>query len=351
MKIQVIFGYKTKANYFKRAYMGKTKNAKNMDPVDQNLTTTGNFDDTAATEWTKNTDNDYLVRATALDGAVQAIAVRHTSTCREMTEIHSLSPIVAAALGRLCGGLMLMSVDLKSDEATVSATIKSDGPLKGMFAVCSADAMVKGYVVNPAVETTYKENGKLDVGGVVGKGTLTIIKDTGTGSPYIGQVELVSGEIAEDLAAYYLFSEQIPTVMSLGVRMNREGITHAGGLMIRLLPDAGEDIITYIEQRATGFPEISWLYEEGFTPHQVLDLFLGDYNIIYHDVKNCGYKCTCSEERMSANLITLGKEELTNLATDPKGIELECHFCNKKYNFTSDRVKQLMEGLDKKRVN
>ncbi len=328
--------------------MNKSKNIDNIDSGEHGAAKQGASEETFSPEWMKDPNNDYLVRATALDGAVQAVAVRHTNTCRDMTDIHSLSPIAAAALGRLCGGLQLMSVDLKSDDSTVSATVKSDGPLKGMFAVCTSDAMVKGYVLSPAVETSYKESGKLDVGGMVGKGTLTIIKDTDLKNPYIGQVELVSGEIAEDLAAYFLYSEQIPTVMSLGVRMNRDGITHAGGMMIRLLPDAGDDILTYIEQRAIGFPDISWLYEEGFTPHEVLDLFLGDHNIEYHSIKKCGYKCTCSEERMSANLITLGREELENLASDLNGIELECHFCNKKYHFSNERVKELLDNLDKK---
>lgn len=328
--------------------------SKNINNPESNGTGTGNLknpEETYSKEWMKDPENDYLVRATALDGAVQAVAVRHTNTCREMTAVHSLSPIAAAALGRLSGGLLLMSVDLKDEDSTVSATIKSDGPLKGLFAVCTSDAMVKGYVLNPVVETTYKENGKLDVGSAVGNGTLTIIKETDMKNPYIGQVELMSGEIAEDLAAYFLYSEQIPTVISLGVRMNRDGITHAGGLMIRLLPDAGEDILSYIEQRAAGFPEISWLYEEGFTPHEVLDLFLGDHNIEYYNIKKCGYRCTCSEERMTSNLITLGIEELKDLSTDPDGIELDCHFCNKKYHFSNERIKELLNSLDKTSKN
>ena len=292
-------------------------------------------------------NEDYMIRATALDGAVSAIAIRHTNACRDMTEIHSLSPIVAAAFGRLCGGVMMMSQDLKSDDATVSTTISCDGPIGEMFAISSSDGMVRGYVKNPTVETVYKNEGKLDVGAAVGKGSLTVIKDMKMKEPYIGRVELISGEIAEDLAAYYLFSEQIPTVVSLGVKMDREGITHAGGLMIRLLPDASEDVISYIEKRALGFPEISWLLEEGFDPHQVIDLFLGDPEIKYYEKIPCGYRCNCSEEKMERNLITLGAEELKELSDDINGIELECHFCNSKYQFSQEKILSLIENIKK----
>lgn len=288
---------------------------------------------------------DYKIKATALDGAVSAIALRHTETCREMTSIHSLSPIPSAALGRLCGGLIMMSSDLKKDDATISATVKGDGVLKGMVAVCTADGKVRGYVGNPRVETVYREDGKLDIGSCVGEGELIVIKDNRIKEPYIGRVKLVSGEIAQDLAAYYLYSEQIPTVMGLGVKMDKNGVTHAGGFMVRLLPDAGEDVLSYIEQRAKGFPEVTWLLEEGFSPGQILDLLLGDPDIKYYDEQPCGYECTCSKGRMRTNLITLGKRELGEMSKDPSGAQLECHFCNTKYLFTQEEIKGIYKSV------
>lgn len=287
------------------------------------------------------TKKDHKIRATALDGAVSAIALRHTYTCREMTRLHSLSPIASAALGRLCGGLIMMASDLKKEDATISATVKGDGALKGMVGVCTADAKVRGYVGNPRVETVYKENNKLDVGACVGEGELIVIKDNRVKEPYVGRVKLVSGEIAQDLAAYYLYSEQIPTVMGLGVKMDKKGVTHAGGFMVRLLPDAGEDVLSYIEQRALGFPEVTWLLEEGFSPGQILDLLLGDPDIKYYDTQPCGYECTCSKERMRTNLLTLGKKELKDMGRDPAGAHLECHFCNSKYIFTQEEIKEI----------
>lgn len=290
--------------------------------------------------------SDILVRASAFNGKVSAVSLRHTLTCRELTRIHDLSPIASTALGRLCGGALLMSADLKTEESKLSITIRSDGDLGGMVAACSCDSMVRGYVSNPKAATIYKPDGKLDVGRSVGKGTITVIRDLGLKEPYSGHIELISGEIAEDLAAYFLLSEQIPTVMSLGVKLDKNGISCAGGLMVRLLPDAGEDILSYIEKRASGFPDVTWLYEEGFTPHQIIDLFMGDPDIKYLDEKVCGYKCTCSRDRMSANLITLGKEELLDLSLNPEGVNLECHFCNTNYHFTGKNLLDMILKLN-----
>ncbi len=283
---------------------------------------------------------DYIVRATALGHSVRAIAIRSTKTCQEMTRIHGLSPIASAALGRLCTGLLMMSQELKNEKGSIHAAIHCDGPLKGLTAVCTPDANVRGFVIEPVVETRYKSPGKLDVGSSVGQGDLTVIKDLGFGEPYVGQVELISGEIAEDLAAYFFLSEQIPSVVSLGVKMNQQGVTHAGGLIVQLLPDAGEDITKYIEERALGFPEISWLYEEGFTPEQVIDLFFGDPDVEYYEPCECGYQCNCSEERMIRNLLAIGSCDLLELAQDPDGITLECHFCNQKYHFIQEQVRE-----------
>ncbi|MHB8962603.1 MAG: Hsp33 family molecular chaperone HslO [Saccharofermentanales bacterium] len=288
---------------------------------------------------------DYIVQATALGGMVQAVSVRSTRTCRELAQIHSLSPVSAAALGRVCSALFIMSRDLKGNEGSVSAAVRCDGEIGGIFAICTSDAKVRGYVSNPLAETFYKSEGKLDVGHAVGSGTLTVVKDLGLKEPYSGQIELVSGEIAEDFASYYMLSEQIPSVISLGVGMSRDGITSAGGLMIRILPDAGEDIIRYLERRAAGFPQISWLLEEGFTPEQIIDLFLGDPEIQYYDRTPCRQECTCSRDRMLRNLITLGHDELESLLDDPADLELNCHFCNSTYRFSNSDLKKIIGDM------
>lgn len=290
-------------------------------------------------------DNDYIVQATALDGAVQAIAVRSTETCRELVRIHSLSPVSAAALGRVCSALLIMSRDLKSREGSVCATIRCDGVIGGICAVCTSDAKVRGYVSNPLAETFYKGPGKLDVGKAVGQGTLTVIKDIGLKESYSGKIELVSGEIAEDFAAYYLLSEQIPSIISLGVGMTCDGVTGAGGLMIRVLPDAGEDIIRYLEERAAGFPQISWLVEEHFTPEQMIDLFLGDPNVRFYDRTPCGHGCSCSRERMLGNLMTLGRAELARMLEEAQDTELCCHFCGSRYRFTRCDLQEIISRL------
>lgn len=287
-------------------------------------------------------DPDYIVRATALGGQVRAFACRTTGTCREAVRIHGLSPLAAAALGRLMSGVLMMTQDLDQPGDSLTAVIRCEGPLQGMTVIGEQNAAVRGSVLQPIVETVYQQPGKLAVGAAIGKGTLTIIRDLRLREPYTGRVQLVSGEIAEDLAHYFAVSEQVPSLISLGVKMDQNGITCAGGLMVQLMPDAEEDTIGYLEKRAAGFPEVSRLLEEGFSPHQLLDLLLGDPEICYHAVTPCAYACTCSRERMERNLIALGRTELVQLADDPAGIQLVCHFCNQNYVFSQPAVRELI---------
>lgn len=291
---------------------------------------------------TQDPGGDYLVRSTALNGMVRAVAVRSTGICSEARDIHGLSPVAAAALGRLLTGVLLLTPDLEKKDDSITAIIRSDGPIEGMTVIGQSFGRVRGTIRQPIVPTTYSRPGKLDVGIAVGAGQLTIIRDLGLKEPYIGQVDLVSGEIAEDLTSYLALSEQIPTAISLGVRLEQSGVTHAGGFLVQMLPDAGDDVADHLEQRVAGFPEVSYLMEEGFSPHQILDLLLGDPDIQYHDVTPCSYYCPCSRERMEKNLITLGHEELINLSEDPDGIKLECHFCSRTYAFTQAEVQSLI---------
>ena len=284
---------------------------------------------------------DYIVRATAYDGQVRALAIRSTSLCREVLAIHKTSPVATAALGRFLSGSLLLADNLKSEQDTQTTIIRCDGPLQGMTAVCDATGNIRGYCNEPVVENTFHYPGKLNVGAAVGKGILTVIRDLGLKEPYVGSVQLVSGEIAEDFTYYLAASEQTPSIMSLGVLLDKDGVTQAGGFLVQLLPGAAEDLIDRMEKRAEGgFPDVTFLMNEGMNPEQILDMFLGDPEIDYLTATQVQYSCTCSRDRMERNLLTLGKMQLDELSEDPKGISLECHFCDKIYSF--DR-KSLLE--------
>ena len=286
--------------------------------------------------------NDHIIRATALNGRVRAFACRTTQTCQDAARIHGLSPIAAAALGRLMSGVLMLTQDLSEPGDSITAIVRCEGALEGMTVIGEQNATVRGTVLQPVVETSYHRPGKLDVSSAVGKGTLTVVRDMHLKEPYVGRVELVSGEIAEDIVQYLVISEQIPTIMALGVKMDKDGITHAGGLMVQLLPGAEEHVIAYLEERAAGFPEMTWLMDEGMTPAQIMDLFLGDSDIQYHATTPCGYSCPCSRDRMERNLIALGHDELAHLAAEPDGIELVCHFCGTHYHFDKQAVENLL---------
>ncbi|MDD2533990.1 MAG: Hsp33 family molecular chaperone HslO [Eubacteriales bacterium] len=294
---------------------------------------------------THNSD-DVVIGALALGGQVRAYASRTTQLCAHAQTIHQLSPMAAVALGRLMTGVLLMADQgLKSEPDTITAIIHGDGPLQGMTVVGTGHQTVRGYCYQPVVETINKRPGKLDIAAAVGQGTLTIIKDLNLKEPYMGKVELISGEIAEDLTYYLASSEQTPTAVSLGVLVEASGVTQAGGFMVQLLPDAKPETVDYLEQRLAGFPEVTHLMQEGFSPSQILDLLLGDPHIQFYNPKPLTYACTCSRERMEKNLIALGTHELTELANDPKGINLECHFCNTHYAFAQGDVQKLLTEL------
>lgn len=292
-----------------------------------------------------NADTDYIVRATAYGGQVRALAIRSTVLCNRALQIHGTSPVATAALGRFLTGSLMLAENLKSREDTQTTNIRCKGPIHGMTAVCDSFGTVRGYVNVPAVENTFHYPGKLDVGAAVGTGILTVIRDLGLKEPYIGSAELVSGEIAEDFTYYLAVSEQTPSVMSLGVLLGEEKVLHAGGFLVQLLPGAGEDVIGKLEERANGgFPDVTFLLEQGFNPEKILDLFLGDPDIVYLNASEVRYQCNCSRDRMERNLITLGAKQLEELSEDKEGITLECHFCEKKYSFSQADLRKLLEN-------
>ncbi|MBR5039537.1 MAG: Hsp33 family molecular chaperone HslO [Clostridiales bacterium] len=289
-------------------------------------------------------DSDYIVTATALSGKVRALAIRSTNLVKEALRIHNTSPVATAALGRFLTGTLFLADTLKGEGDSLTTNIRSDGPLQGMTAVADSHGNVRGYCLEPVVETTYHRPGKLNVGAAVGNGKLTVVKDFGLKEPYVGQVELVSGEIAEDFTYYLASSEQTPSIVSLGVGIDANGVTCAGGFMVQLLPGADEETISYLENRVSGgFPDVTFLLNEGMNPEKILDMFLGDKDICFLEGRKVAYKCNCSRDRMERNLMAIGKKDLTELSEDPNGIDLECHFCDQKYHFSQEDVLGMLE--------
>lgn len=282
---------------------------------------------------------DHIVRAEGLGGLVKCLCVSTKTVCETARVMHQMSPAATAALGRFMTGSLLISESMKNEKDTQTTIIRGDGPMEGMTCVADFGFKVRAYPVEPVIPTEYHKPGKINVGAAVGKGSLTVIRDVGLKEPYVGVSELVSGEIAEDFAYYLAKSEQTKSIVSLGVLLEHGEVSAAGGLMIQLLPGAGEDEISYLEKRASGFPEISFLFKEGFTPAQIIDLFMGDPDLVYLDGQEVEFKCNCSRERMLSGLAALGKNDLEEITKDGKPIETVCRFCNSKYVFDPKELK------------
>ena len=284
---------------------------------------------------------DHIVRAEGLGGLVKCLCVSTKTVCETARVMHQMSPAATAALGRFMTGSILISESMKNPGDTQTTIIRGDGPIEGMTCVTDFGFKVRAYPMEPVVPTEYHKPGKINVGAAVGKGSLTVVRDIGLKEPYVGVSELVSGEIAEDFAYYLAKSEQTKSIVSLGVLLEKGEVFHAGGLMVQLLPGAGEEEISYLEKRAAGFPEISFLFSEGFTPAQIIDLFMGDPDLVYLDGKEVGFKCNCSRERMLSGLAALGKSDLEEITKDGKPVETVCRFCNSKYVFEPDELKNI----------
>jgi molecular chaperone Hsp33 len=289
---------------------------------------------------------DYIIRATAARGTVRAIAATTKGMVSLAKELHGLTPVASAALGRTMSAAALMSRVLKSSKDTITIQIKTDGPLGGIVVVTDSQANIRGYVYNPNIYLPLNEFGKLDVSGAVGKtGYLNVIKDLGMKEPYIGYVDLISGEIGEDIAYYFAYSEQIPTIVSLGVLVAAdESILNAGGYLIQLMPGADENIIDYLEDKVNSIPAISKLLHAGKSPENILEMILGEKDLIIADKSSCNFKCNCSRDRMERNMISLGKKEIMDMITEQHSAELQCHFCNAKYQFSEAEMRKLVNG-------
>ena len=286
---------------------------------------------------------DYMIRAVAADAQIRAFAI----TTRDLTETarkaHNTSPIATAALGRAMSGALMMAEMLKGPRDLLTIQIDGDGPMQGLVVTADNQGRVKGYVKKTDVILPPNEQGHLNVGGAIGRGTLTVIRDMNLKDPYIGQIPLVTGEIAEDLTAYYAQSEQIPSSVGLGVLMNKDNtVKRAGGFVVQLMPFADEGVIGKLENNIRRIKSVTHILDEDSRPEHLLDTVLEGFDIQITSREDVSFYCNCSRERFERGLILLGREELENIIADGKEIELACQFCNRRYTYTPDEVKKLL---------
>ena len=294
--------------------------------------------------------SDQLVRAISKDGFVKAVAVSTRDLTERARQIHKTLPVATAALGRTLAAASMMGNALKGDGASVTLQIKGGGPLGKILAVSDNEGNVRGTVDNPAVDIPLRPDGKLDVGSAVGcDGTLTVIRDLNMKEPYVGSVGLLGGEIAEDLAAYFVESEQIPTACGLGVLVDRDqSVLAAGGYLIQLLPGAGEDVISKEEGGVMAAGSVTGLLRENDDPEAILRKVLSDFDLDILEKSPVEYRCYCSRERMERALISLGPQQLESLIEEQGSAELRCQFCDNVQTFTRQQLEALLSNMKKK---
>ena len=294
--------------------------------------------------------SDQLVRAISKDGFVKAVAVSTRDLTERARQIHHTTPVATAALGRTLAATSMLGNALKGDGASVTLQIKGDGPLGTILAVSDNAGNVRGKVDDPTVDLPLRPDGKLDVGAAVGhEGMLTVIRDLNMKDPYVGSVSLLGGEIAEDLAAYFVESEQIPTACGLGVLVDRDrSVLAAGGYLIQLLPGAGEEIVSRVEQGIMAAGSVTALLKADSDPESLLRRVMPDFELEILEKSPIEYRCYCSRERMEKALISLGPEEMRSLIEEQGSAEMTCRFCDSVQKFTREDLERLLAGMTKK---
>ncbi len=288
---------------------------------------------------------DKIIRCITSDGAIMASAIDSTDIVYKASKIHRTSPVASAALGRLLTGTSMMGAMLKSSKASINLRVAGDGELGPVIAVADSNGNVKGYVSNASCPTTHYDNGKINVAQAVGKnGVLNVMRDLGTGEPYIGQIELVSGEIAEDIAAYYAQSEQIPTVCALGVLIDKETaqVLLAGGLLIQLLPGAFDDTIEKLEKNISELESVTTMLAKGMSTLDMCKEALKGFEVEVLDEFEVKYVCGCSKDKIASLIESMPEEEIRDMIENDHGAQAGCHFCNKKYEFSEDDLKTIL---------
>ena len=294
--------------------------------------------------------SDQLVRAISKDGFVKAVAVSTRELTERARQIHRMTPVATAALGRTLAAASMMGNALKGEGSRVTLQIQGGGPLGTVLAVSDNEGNVRGTVGDPTVDLPLRPDGKLDVGSAVGcDGTLTVIRDLNMKEPYVGSVGLLGGEIAEDLAAYFVESEQIPTACGLGVLVDRDqSVLAAGGYLIQLLPGAGEDVISKVEGGVMAAGSVTGLLRENDDPEAILRKVLSDFDLDILEKSPVEYRCYCSRERMERALISLGPQQLESLIEEQGSAELRCQFCDNVQTFTRQQLEALLSNMKKK---
>lgn len=287
--------------------------------------------------------NDYMVRGTACDGELRFFAALTTETAEFARSAHNLSPIAAAALGRLLTAGTMMGPMMKGDEDILTLKIDCDGPIKGLTVTADSKGNVRGYVKNPDVILPATPQGKLNVADALGLGVLSVIRDVGLKEPYVGQTILETSEIAEDLTYYFANSEQTPSSVALGVLMNRENtVRRAGGFILQVMPGFSDETAAALEKRLSEIPSVTAMLDEGMLPEDIMNRILDGMSPVFQEKIPVGFRCTCTREHTVDMLQALSRKELTEMIEEGKDIEVKCNFCGKAYQFTVDELKAML---------
>lgn len=287
--------------------------------------------------------SDYMVRATAADGAIRAFAVTSKELVEEAKNRHGTCPIMAAALGRLLSAGVMMGSMMKGEKDLLTLQIQGDGPGGGLTVTADASGHVKGYPHVAVIDLPVNDQGKLNVGGAMGNGTLRVIKDLGLKEPYIGQAALQTGEIAEDLTYYFAVSEQVPSSVGLGVLMNKDNtVRQAGGFIIQLMPFVEDEVIEKLEENLKSLEPVTTMLDRGFTPERMLEEVLQGFEVTVNDTMPVSFYCNCSKERVTKALISIGADKMQEMIDDGEPVSINCHFCNTDYTFEIDELKEIV---------
>ena len=287
---------------------------------------------------------DYIVRATAANAQIRAFAMTSRALVEEARRIHDLSPVITAGLGRLLTASAMMGSMLKGEKDVLTLQIHCDGPVRGLAVTADSKANVKGAALEPQVMLPPNALGKLDVGGAVGNGILSVIKDMGLKEPYVGQTQLQTGEIAEDLTYYFATSEQVPSAVGLGVLMEKDNtVKQAGGFIIQLMPFAEDETINALEEKLKTMDSVTKILDDGNSPEQLLELLLGDLGLEINVTIPAQYYCDCSRARVERAMISIGKKDIQEMINDGKQVEVRCQFCDKIYNFEISDLERMLD--------
>lgn len=292
---------------------------------------------------------DYMIRATAANAQIRAFAVTSRDLVEYARQAHDLSPIASAALGRTMSAALMMADMLKGPQDLLTIKIDADGPIGGILVTADNQGGVKGYVENPKVDLPSIRPGHLNVGGAVGHGTLTVIRDLGLKDPYVGQTAIQTGEIAEDITYYFAVSEQIPSSVGLGVLVNRQEkkILQAGGFIVQLMPFAEEETISRLEKNLQGIDSVTKMLSAGDTPEQMLEKVLAGFDLVVTQKDPVRFYCNCGKEKYERALVLLGRDEVQKIVEDGEPVEIRCQFCGKKYRFSQEELKAVLSKTEK----